>query len=508
MIMNLKSSTRRIIIDVICFLYILLFIYASVNKLLDFENFQVQIGQSPLLSVYAGWMSWLVIFIEILIAVLLIFPSSRSIGLWTAFNLMLMFTIYIFIILHYSSYVPCSCGGVLEKMTWDIHLIFNLFFVFLAGLALILNQDSSTIRKGIFTYSYNILMSGSVVASVAVVMLLYLNSERMMHYNNPFTRRYIKTSIQYVTSKDLKFNSYYFAGYNDRALYLGNTTAPLRILSLDTFFKNEKEYKIDFKDSGSAFRRVRIVMQDKHFYLSDGTVPCLYKGDVSSWKTTHEFRGIPRFASAMPMDSTTIVFRNNTGKNGSNIIGTYSDGNKPVINYAPALLESQLDGIFDTDGTLLYNQQMRNIIYVYYYRNEFIIADTNGNLLRKGNTIDTTSKAKIKVAKLKGGRQRKMAAPPLMVNARICTQGKFLFVQSKIRGFYESNDIWNSAVVIDVYDLKKRAYVLSFPIFGLHNGKFKSFMVTQTHLYAIFDNTLMIFRLKGQLKKDKLNKEK
>ena len=138
--MNLKSSTRRIIIDVICFLYILLFIYASVNKLLDFQNFQVQIGQSPLLSVYAGWMSWLVIFIEILIAVLLIFPNSRSIGLWTAFNLMLMFTIYIFIILHYSSYVPCSCGGVLEKMTWDIHLIFNLFFVSLAGLALILNE--------------------------------------------------------------------------------------------------------------------------------------------------------------------------------------------------------------------------------------------------------------------------------------------------------------------------------------------------------------------------------
>jgi len=28
--------------------------------------------------------------------------------------------------------LPCSCGGVIQKMTWGQHVIFNLFFTLLA----------------------------------------------------------------------------------------------------------------------------------------------------------------------------------------------------------------------------------------------------------------------------------------------------------------------------------------------------------------------------------------
>jgi len=494
--MNLRPFTRRIIIDIICFLYILLFLYAAVNKLQDFEKFQVQIGQSPLLSVYASWMSWLVIIIEILIAILLIFLKSRLTALWAAFNLMLMFTIYIFIILHYSSYVPCSCGGILEKMTWEVHLVFNSIFVVLAAIAIKLYQKNEKRTK----VKSSFLMVASIFSSVFIVVGLYIISERLMHYSNPFTRRYIKTSIEYVGSKDLGFNSYYIAGFSGEGIYLGNTTAPLRIMRIDTACKISEDYKIQFNDANIPFRAVRISIQGRYFYLGDGTVPRLYRGRISEWKTDTEFAGVPWYSTIKPMDSSSFVFRNNTGKNGSNIIGVYNVANRNEINYAPDLLRSQLDGVFDTDGTLLYNEQMDRIIYVYFYRNEFMSSDRNGRLLSTGHTIDTTSKAKIKVATLKEGKQKKMAAPPLVVNARICTQGKYLFVQSNVRGFYESDSIWKTAAVIDVYDLNDSSYVLSFPIFGLHNGAFKSFAVSDKHLYAIFDKTLMVFRLKGVIK--------
>ena len=52
------------------FFFILLFIYAAASKMLDFENFQVQLAQSPLLSAYAGFISYGVIGIEIGIAAL------------------------------------------------------------------------------------------------------------------------------------------------------------------------------------------------------------------------------------------------------------------------------------------------------------------------------------------------------------------------------------------------------------------------------------------------------
>lgn len=496
--MALKPQIRNIIVEVICMLFVLLFVYAAVSKILDFESFRVQLGQSPLLSIYAGWMSWLVIIVEIFISISLIFPKLRTAGLWASFNLMVMFTVYIFIILNYSSYVPCSCGGILEKMGWEAHLVFNILFTFLALLAIMLEKESITVFKYINWGRIVI----SVFGSVFIVVILYVISEREMHYNNPFTRRYVKASVQYVTSKDLKFNSYYFAGYSGSKMYFGNSTAPLSMLSIDTTFQRFENIRIGFENKELPFKAVRIYVQGNYFYLTDGTLPRFFRGSTSNWKINLEFKEVPYFTSAANIDSTSFVFRNNMGENGANIIGIYKAEDKIKVKYSHFFLKKQIDGIFDTDGVLRYDEKSEKIIYAYYYRNEYLVADKNANFISSNHTIDTTTRAKIKVVKLKEGNQRKMAAPPMMVNAGFSSYSNVLFMRSKIRGFYENEDVWENGVVIDVYNLKKRSYIHSIPIFGLHNGKFKDFMVTGTHLYAIFGNTLMVYRIKKNLKKE------
>lgn len=68
---KLLFKYRLLFVQVVSYLYILLFVYASISKLLDFENFQVQLAQSPLLSAYAGTIAPLVIFTELFIVLLL-----------------------------------------------------------------------------------------------------------------------------------------------------------------------------------------------------------------------------------------------------------------------------------------------------------------------------------------------------------------------------------------------------------------------------------------------------
>jgi len=134
---------RSMIIEIICALFIILFVYAALTKLLDYEKFRVQIGQSPLLTAFAGWIVWMVPGAEILIAIMLVSIRLRLIGLYAAFSLMMMFTTYIICILTLSLYIPCSCGGVLEKLGWTEHLIFNIVFIILAAAAVLLSY-----RKG------------------------------------------------------------------------------------------------------------------------------------------------------------------------------------------------------------------------------------------------------------------------------------------------------------------------------------------------------------------------
>lgn len=90
-----------------------------------------------MLSAFSTVLSFAVPAVEFLIIALLIIPRYKLTGMFMAYTLMVMFAAYIYIILNYSSFVPCSCGGVLEKMTWSQHLVFNLFFA-AAGVAAII----------------------------------------------------------------------------------------------------------------------------------------------------------------------------------------------------------------------------------------------------------------------------------------------------------------------------------------------------------------------------------
>ena len=189
--MKLPATIKSIIIiETVCLLYVVLFVYAAVSKFLDFENFQVQLGQSPLLSAFAGWVSWGVPIVELVIALLLLVPRFRLVGLYAAFAIMVMFTAYIIIILNFSSFVPCSCGGILEKMGWGEHLVFNIVFVLLALTGVLLMTSSNTVVNKQKTKSHFIIVSTVFICSIGLVALLFVLSEDIIHHRNNFVRRF------------------------------------------------------------------------------------------------------------------------------------------------------------------------------------------------------------------------------------------------------------------------------------------------------------------------------
>jgi hypothetical protein len=132
---------RRIVLEIICCLNILLFIYAATSKLIDYEEFKIQLGKSPFINELAGVTAWALPAGEILVALALAFHRTRLFGLYASLFLMTMFSAYIYAMLHYSYYVPCSCGGILQKMDWNTHLWFNLAFVAICILGILLHPS-------------------------------------------------------------------------------------------------------------------------------------------------------------------------------------------------------------------------------------------------------------------------------------------------------------------------------------------------------------------------------
>lgn len=128
---------KRWIPDIICGLLIVLFVYAASSKLFDYNQFKIQLGHSPLIASYAGIIAWLVPVMELMITGILSVKNTRLYGLYASGMLLLIFTLYIAGMLLTEEHLPCSCGGIIQQLSWQQHLVFNIFFMALCGWGII-----------------------------------------------------------------------------------------------------------------------------------------------------------------------------------------------------------------------------------------------------------------------------------------------------------------------------------------------------------------------------------
>jgi putative oxidoreductase len=147
-------SKKQLIIEGIAALLILLFLYASVSKFLDFKTFTGEMRNQPLPRSWIPFLIWGIPFLEIAISGALLFEYTRLLAFYVSFILMILFTIYTAaILLHFFPRIPCSCGGVIRKLTWQQHLVLNLFFVALSALGIRLQRSKHF--KSIFITNKN-----------------------------------------------------------------------------------------------------------------------------------------------------------------------------------------------------------------------------------------------------------------------------------------------------------------------------------------------------------------
>ncbi|WCT13463.1 MauE/DoxX family redox-associated membrane protein [Mucilaginibacter jinjuensis] len=135
---------KALLSEIITSFLILLFVYSSFSKLLDFAAFQRAMHSQPFPTWLASLLTWLIPSLELIVVVLLLLKSTRLAGLSAFLVLMIFFTGYILaILLGLFNTVPCSCGGIIQSLSWGQHLVFNLIFIAMAFFDIKLWNDLS-----------------------------------------------------------------------------------------------------------------------------------------------------------------------------------------------------------------------------------------------------------------------------------------------------------------------------------------------------------------------------
>ncbi len=334
------------------------------------------------------------------------------------------------------------------------------------------------------------------LGSVGLVTLLFALSDTGLERDNSIVRRFLAEPPKKIHELDIGYNSYYIAGATEGKIYLGNVTAPLHLMILDTTLRKKRTVTLRLDKDSIAARAIQLRVAPPYFFLMDGTVPYILRGNTMDWKARSLVEKKPfYFSSIQPMDSVSFAIRTVDSQTKKFILGKLNVSDTASVSLSDKLLQKQVDGIFDTDGMLLYNDQIQRLVYIYFYRNQYIVADNDLRLDRFGKTIDTISRAQVQVGTIASKNQRQLSAPAQVINRYSATYGKHLFVNSKLPGRLEPIEMWNQASVIDVYDLTKNIYQFSFYVDDIDQDKLKKFKVLNDKFIGLIGNHIVVYQL-------------
>jgi hypothetical protein len=330
------------------------------------------------------------------------------------------------------------------------------------------------------------------IGSVFLILLLSLLSESAKHNPNGFVRMLPSHKITGINTFDIRFNSYYLAGSDVKYIYLANLTSPGKLLSIDMQLTDTIAIKLILDDSTRIFKGSFIAIDSPNIYLMDGVKPSVFEIKISNLNDVQKVSA-PFFTAGTPISSGSFIFRSIDSSNENILLKKTVDS--PFIKPAFGILEKQVDGIFCTDGTLIKVPQSPELIYVYYYRNQFICIDTNLNLLYRSKTIDTVSHAHISVASISSEHQVTLSSPPMFVNKQSCANKDWLFIHSALKADNETQAVLDAVSVIDVYLIKDGRYHFSFYVPDFRGKKMRDFKVYGNTLVALYDHYVYTYHL-------------
>jgi hypothetical protein len=121
----MAAEKKSIALEGLAGILILVFVYTALAKLVTFPRYVAVLRQVNLFRTASVFIAATVLFAEFFIAGLLFLPVTRRLGFLFASVLMAVFTGYVIYLLVAVQNLPCPCGGLLEKLTWPQHLVFN-----------------------------------------------------------------------------------------------------------------------------------------------------------------------------------------------------------------------------------------------------------------------------------------------------------------------------------------------------------------------------------------------
>ncbi|MCD9015442.1 hypothetical protein [Parachryseolinea silvisoli] len=297
---------------------------------------------------------------------------------------------------------------------------------------------------------------------------------------------------------ELGNDGYYIAGKSGERLFIGTRRRPFMLLEYNqntNEIKHEINISLSGVDSIRDLANFKVAIDSPYFFISNGSMPDILRGKIDDWRAVHFLRDSGHFfVDAVPISPNSLILRSLSAKTRMFALGKRTLVDTPYFDVKHDILERQIDGVVDVHGTISYDKKTHRAAYVYAYRNQFIVMDSNLNVLLRPHTIDTFSRAHIKIEKIESKGESIVASPPTTINSVIRTAYGVVFVQSNLLSNNEKPELYESSSVIDKYDIGTGKYLSSFYVPNYKKERASDFIILPNKVIALYQNHLITFK--------------
>lgn len=330
-------------------------------------------------------------------------------------------------------------------------------------------------------------------ASIAAMFLLYKFSTQKA--KTGFIRHFPSHILGKRNEIDLRWNSYYLAGSKD-SIYLANSVAVNHLLAVDLHSLDTSSHIIAIPENSKlVWPALRITASPPYVYYHENNTAFTGYSLLSSNLMNREVKSSVPFDLATQVSPTSLIIRNYDTLLSHNVLSKLDLNSNKITK--KLVLKKQIDGSFCTDGMLSYDPASASGLYMYYYRNQVTVFDSALTVALNLKTVDTVSRAQIKVSIFQKQGQLKalLSAPPLRINASATINQGYIFIHSLRKADNESTDSFEKSSVIDVYSASNSRYLFSFYIPSHHGKKLRQFAVQNGVILILYEHHILSFEL-------------
>ncbi|TRZ46096.1 hypothetical protein [Robertkochia solimangrovi] len=336
----------------------------------------------------------------------------------------------------------------------------------------------------------------TAVLSLIMVMGIYEFSKSPKLPENGFVRIFPPHVLSEFKIMPITNNTN-LIGYVGDDIYMHNAGISMAYSVYSTTDHETRSIPINLLYKGKiAWKLLKMKVCDSGIFMAEGISPNIFFTPFSSQSLKRIAGVYPGFMNLYPIDSTCVILKTYDPEKQQSILLKYNLHSNKVIN-SPGLLKKQVDGIFCTEGDLVYDPMYKRFIYLYRYRNEFFTMNTDLQLLGTGHTIDNIQNVRIAVGSYKRNNQVKttLSSPNKVVNVRGQVSRNNLFVQSAIRASNEMPRTFQNNTVVDIYSLQSNTYLYSFYIPEYKDQNVRDFIIIADYLVVLYEDHLIRYSM-------------